>query len=128
MSVAQLTRPLGPVAHGVIAAALAASAASFVPDADARITSIVLSNTSPAPAFGGATFGTVGQSELITGVANGEVDPLDLLDALIEDIGHAPLSSNGRVAYSTQLVILRPVDLSHATRPCCSRSSAAETF
>jgi hypothetical protein len=105
MRIAQLTRAL----HGVIVVALAALAAGFVPDADARITKIMLNP--PTTAYGGAAFGTVGAYEQITGVAYGELDPADPLDAVITDIGLAPLDLNRRVAYSTTVVILRPVQL-----------------
>jgi hypothetical protein len=109
MSVVRFAFPLGPIARAPLAVILAALAASFTPDADARITRIALN---PAvPAFGVTSFGTVGLYEQIDGIAYGEVDPLDPLDAQIQDIGHAPLASNGRVTYSTRVVILKPVQL-----------------
>ena len=49
--------------------------------AEARITKIVI-ETRTSPAFGGASFGNVGQYEQLTGVAFGEVDPKDPLNAV----------------------------------------------
>jgi hypothetical protein len=109
MSIVQSAFPLGPIARAAIAAVLAASAAGVTQNADARITRIALNP--PTVVFGGASFGTAGVYERIDGVAYGEVDPADPLDALIQDIKDARLDSNGRVAYSTQVVILRPVQL-----------------
>jgi hypothetical protein len=109
MSVMQFAFPQGPVARALIAALFAGSVAGFAQSADARITRIALNP--PTVVFGGASFGTAGVYERIDGVAYGEIDPADPLDALIQDIKNAPLDSNGRVAYSTQVVILRPVQL-----------------
>src|ERR1700726_3636023 len=109
MSVMQFAFPQGPIARALIAAIFAGSVAGFAQSADARITRIALNP--PTVVFGGASFGTAGVYERIDGVAYGEVDPKDPLDAQIQDIGLAPLDSSGRVAYSTQVVILRPVQL-----------------
>ena len=45
----------------------------LVSPAEARITKITISST--LPAYGGATFGSVGAYEFVTGIAFGEVDP-----------------------------------------------------
>jgi hypothetical protein len=112
MSVAQLSRPLASITRAVIVGALAALAGGVVPDADARITQID-NPTGPTLMFGGAKFGANQcQYEQLTYTAHGEVDPADPLDAVIQDIRNAQLDSNGRVAYTTQLVIQRPV------KPC----------
>ena len=111
MNVARLTRPFGLVPRATVTAFLAVSAAGLVSDADARITRIALNP--PTPMFAGATFGTVGAYEQITGVAYGVVDPKDPLNALIQDIGLAPRDADGMVEYSTQIVILKPVNLSN---------------
>jgi len=109
MSVAQFTGRLGPIARALIAATVAASSAGFSANADARITRIALNG--PTIMFGGASFGTVGVYEQFDGTAYGEVDPLDPLNALIQDIALAPRNSNGKVTYTTRVVILRPVHL-----------------
>jgi Alpha/beta hydrolase domain len=112
MSVALLTHSGDPNARRVIAAIFAASAMGLICDADARITTID-NATGPTVMFGGARFGANQcQYEQLTFTAHGEVDPQDPLDALIQDIGDAPLDSSGKVAYSTQLIILRP------SKPC----------
>jgi hypothetical protein len=76
--------------------------------AEARITKITISST--VPAYGGATFGSVGAYEFVTGVAFGEVDPNDERNKIIQDIELAPRNAKGRVEYSTNFQILKPVD------------------
>jgi hypothetical protein len=79
-----------------------------VTPADARITRITI--TSTVPAYGGIPFGNVGPYQVVTGVANGAVDPTDPRNAIIQDIGLAPLDAHGLVEYSTNFQILMPVD------------------
>jgi len=76
--------------------------------AEARITKISISST--APAYGGATFGSVGAYEFVTGTAFGEVDPLSPVNKIIQDIELAPRNAKGMVEYSTKFQILKPVD------------------
>ena len=77
--------------------------------AEARTTRIqILSRTT---AFGGYSFPGVGQYEVITGIATGEVDPKDPKNAVITDIGLAPRLANGNVQYQHNFYILKPVDL-----------------
>jgi hypothetical protein len=78
--------------------------------ADARITQLQI--TSQTLAFGGMSFGAVGQYETIVGRASGEVDPNDPLNAIITDIQLAPRNVRGMVEYSMDVVITKPVDLS----------------
>ena len=52
----------------------------------------------------------MGQYEKLAGRAFGEVDPTDPADSLIADITHAPKSFGGKVEYSTDTYILRPID------------------
>ena len=57
--------------------ALAASGAPLVglaPPAAARITGITITTTT-SPAFGGTSFGSVGQYQQLDGTATGEIDP-----------------------------------------------------
>src|SRR6266478_4742936 len=81
--------------------------------AEARITRIVI-QTRTSPAFGGASFGTVGQYEQLDGTAYGEVDPKDPLNAVITDIELAPRNSRGMVEYSMDISILKPIDMSRS--------------
>src|SRR5258708_29631763 len=78
--------------------------------ADARITRIEITKTEPA--FAGASFGSVGAYERVTGKAFGEVDPKLPGNALIQDIQLAPKNARGMVEYVTDIDILRPVDRS----------------
>jgi alpha/beta hydrolase family protein len=80
-----------------------------VPTAQARVTQIVVTKTE-SPAFGGKSFGDVGQYERISGQIIGEVDPKDPVNAIIVDIDLAQKNPNGTVGYSTDFQILRPVD------------------
>jgi len=79
-----------------------------VPSARARVTQIVITATEQ-PAFGGKSFGPVGPYERISGHVTGEVDPKQPLNAIIVDIGLAPVNAKGMVEYSTDFQILRPV-------------------
>ena len=81
----------------------------IVPFAHARVTQINMSTE--APTFGGASFGSVGQYERIEGTISGEVDPKDPLNAVIVDIHRAAKNANGKVGYSADFQILRPMDL-----------------
>jgi len=65
-----------------------------------------------SPTFGGASFGSVGQYELIQGTITGEVDPLNPQNAVIVDLQNAPKNADGMVSYSVDFQIIRPMDLS----------------
>ena len=96
-----------------IATAVAAALAlvSLVtPPAQAGITSIQVTSTTPA--FGGVSFGATGTYENVVGVAHGEVDPDDPLNAVITDIEFAPRNTRGMVEYSMDFSIFKPVDMS----------------
>ena len=93
-----------------IAAALAAGLLGGASIADARTTRIqILTRTT---AFGGYSFPGVGQYEVITGIATGEVKPSDPKNAVITDIGLAPKLPDGNVQYQHNFYILKPIDLS----------------
>jgi hypothetical protein len=79
--------------------------------AHARTTQITILNRSIA--FGGYSFPVVGQYEVITGIAAGEVSPANPQNALITDIALAPRNANGNVVYQHNFYILKPLDLSH---------------
>jgi len=98
------------VLHLSIGAALAAGLLGSASIADARTTNIqILTRTT---AFGGHSFPGVGQYEVITGIATGEVDPTDPKNAVITDIALAPRLPDGNVQYFHNFYILKPVDLS----------------
>jgi hypothetical protein len=79
-------------------------------DVDARITKIQIT-TKESPTFGGYSWPGVGQYEKIVGKAFGEVDPADPKNSIIVDILLAPRNANGRVEYSFDFYILKPIDL-----------------
>jgi hypothetical protein len=94
-----------------IASLLAALATlMFAPAVDARITKIQIT-TKESPTFGGYSWPGVGQYEKIVGKAFGEVDPTDPKNSVIVDILLAPRNSKGRVEYSFDFYILKPIDL-----------------
>jgi hypothetical protein len=65
-----------------------------------------------SPAFGGYSWPGVGQYEKIVGKAFGELDPKDPKNAVIVDLQLAPRNAAGKVEYSFDFYILKPVDLS----------------
>src|SRR5271170_1673727 len=65
-----------------------------------------------SPTFGGLSFGSVGQYELIQGTFTGEVDPFNPQNAVIVDIQKAPRNAKGMVTYSADFQIFRPINLS----------------
>ena len=77
---------------------------------EARITKIVIDHTE-SPTFAGQEFGLVGSYEKVTGRLFGEVDPQAPENAGIVNLDKAPKNAAGRVEYSTDLYILKPVDL-----------------
>jgi hypothetical protein len=93
----------------VIVTALTASMA------EARIVKIEITSKE-SPALEGRTFGDVGPYEKLRGKAYGEVDPADPRNALITDIQLAPRNGNGKVPYSMDIFILKPVDVSKGNR------------
>ena len=97
-------RHLGIVALGVVGILMVAS------DVDARITKIQIT-TKESPTFGGYSWPGVGQYEKIVGKALGEVDPADPKNSVIVDILLAPRNANGRVEYSFDFYIVKPIDL-----------------
>ncbi len=78
--------------------------------AEARIIRIEITSVE-SPTFEGRTFGSVGPYETLRGKAYGEVDPTDPRNAVITDIELAPRNANGKVEYSMDIFILKPVDL-----------------
>jgi len=77
---------------------------------DARITRIDITSVQ-SPTFDGRTFGSVGAYQKLRGKAFGEVDPADPRNAVITDIELAPRNAAGKVEYSMDIYILKPVDL-----------------
>jgi Alpha/beta hydrolase domain len=123
------TTPLSGTACCLAFAAVFAAA----PSAQARITQLVITATE-SPAFGGKSFGAIGRYERISGHVIGEVDPHDPRNAIIVDIGLAPVNAGGMVTYSTDFQLLRPVERRNGNRRLLyeitnrGRTNALETF
>src|SRR5207253_129299 len=82
--------------------------------ARARITKIVITSIEN-PTFGGMLFGvngSIGAYQKLRGVAFGEVDPADPQNAVLTDIELV----SGKVTYSMDIYILRPVNLDSGNR------------
>ena len=86
------------------------SSASAGPKPGTGITRIDITSVE-SPTFGGKAFGSVGAYEKLRGKAYGELDPDDPRNTVITDIKLAPRNSKGNVEYSTDIYILKPVDL-----------------
>ena len=71
---------------------------------------------SQSPTFDGMSFGAVGQYEKLRGTAYGEIDPSDPRNAVITDIELAPVNDRGMVEYSTDIFVLKPIDLEKGNR------------
>ena len=69
-----------------------------------------------SPALEGRTFGDVGQYEKLRGKAYGEIDSRDARNRLIADLELAPRNARGKVEYSMDIVILKPIDMSRSNR------------
>ena len=102
------------VRRTVLIACAAGLLLGLAPHAQARVTRIVFG--APTYPYGTALFGSVGQYEQLDGVAYGEIDPADPLNAVIQDIELAPRNAHGMVEYSTVVSILKPVDMSRSNR------------
>src|SRR5262249_12883256 len=63
------------------------------------------------PLAGGLAFGSTGSYEKLVGTAYLEVDPDDPRNAPIVDLDKAARNARGMVEYSTDLYILKPLDL-----------------
>ncbi len=108
-------RILTPYGRVTAAFVVAAAIGLASPAAEAQITRIVIDPArSQSPAFEGRVFGpngSVGQYEKLRGKAYGELDPADPRNAIITDLALAPRNARGRVEYSMDIFILKPIDL-----------------
>jgi len=103
------TNSVGSKAAARCAMIAAALVLGLAGSAEARITRIDITRVE-SPAFGGASFGTVGTYDKLVGRAFGEVDPRDRQNAVIQDIELAPRNAHGMVEYSMDIYILTPHD------------------
>jgi len=98
----------------LVSAAAVAAVLTCAPPTQARVTKIVI-DTKVSPAFGGATFGNVGQYETIAGRVFGELDPHDPRHRIINDIDLAPKNTHGKVEYMATFFLVKPIDMSKAS-------------
>lgn len=94
--------------RAALLAALSVATICIAGAATARITGIQVTSTTSA--FNGTSFGSVGKYENVVGVAHGELDPDDPLNAVITDIALAPRNARGAVEYSMDFSIFKPVE------------------
>ncbi len=73
-------------------------------------TTAVLHITETSIVAGGHSFGPSGAYEKIRGTIDFQLDPTDPRNAVITDIQNAPRNASGMVEYSTDFLLLRPVD------------------
>src|SRR5712691_3188645 len=85
-------------------------AACAAAPAHARVKKIQIT-AKESPTFGGYSWPGVGQYEKIVGKAFGELDPNDSKNAAIVDLQLAPRNANGKVDYSFDFYILKPIEL-----------------
>ena len=78
--------------------------------AQARVTSIEILRREPFVA--GTTFGDTGAYEKIVGRFHGELDPKAKLNSEIVDLDKGPRNAGGKVEYSADFYILKPLDMS----------------
>ena len=100
--------------HAVTIVTLLLGLALSVP-AHARITRIDIEKVE-SPTFDGASFGNSGPYEKLTGKAYGELDPAHELNRNVVLLDKAPRNAAGRVEYSIDILILKPVDMSRGNR------------
>lgn len=79
-------------------------------NADARVTKILI-DLKQSTVNEGKSFGPVGQYEMLSGKAFGELDPKDPHNAIITDIQFAPRNARGMVEYVATFMLLKPLDL-----------------
>lgn len=87
----------------------------FHTPASSRMQKIVVDRVE-SPTFDGAHFGSVGQYEKIVGRMFGDIDPGALAHQALVNLPLAPTNELGRVAYTTDFHILKPVNPERGNR------------
>ncbi len=67
------------------------------------------------PAFAGRSFGSAGPYEVIIGRIDATLDPHAPQNAIIAGLDMAPVNRDGLVEYSSQVAILKPIDLARGS-------------
>jgi uncharacterized protein (TIGR03437 family) len=102
---------LGPMEHIVLAVLLMVIIAF---SAQARVVSIQI--TSRTSFASGATYGTAGAYETLSGTITFQVDPTDPRNKVVFDLGNATQNSTGKVQFTADFYILKPVDMTKGNR------------
>ena len=92
-----------------LSALLLAVVLTLAIDAEAKL--VKLEITKREVVAGGVSFGEAGPYEKLSGRAWFEVDPTLERNKVVFDIDRAPLNSAGKVEFSADMVILRPINL-----------------
>jgi hypothetical protein len=93
---------------------LAAISLCIPATSDARLTRLEITKTEPLA--GGISWGNSGPYERVTGTAYFEVDSNHHRNEIIVDLDKAPRNARGKVEFSTQFMIVKPVDLGRSNR------------
>ena len=82
---------------------------------DAQVTRLEITKRE-SPVAGGQSYGPTGPYENLQGRIHGEIDPNDPRNRIIQDIDLAPRNASGKVSYVATFSLMKPVDLSKASR------------
>jgi len=82
--------------------------------AHARVTKVTVTSH-VSPAYGGQSFGDAGQYETFSGTLQGEVDPNDRRNAIIQDLQLAPRNARGMVEYTATFFLTKPIDMTKSS-------------
>ena len=85
-----------------------------VQPSEARVVRLVVEQRTSF--VGGADWGKAGPYEMLRGTAHLEADPNNPHDAVIVDLENASRNGKGLVEFSTQFMILKPVDMQRSNR------------
>ena len=120
----QKTRGRGLMGRPYLIAATLAAGIATTSASEAKLTRLeILEREVVAD---GQPFGAAGPYERLTGTAFFEVDPKDPHNAVVFDLDKAPVNAAGKVEFSADMVILRPVEPRQRQRaPCSSKSTTA---
>ena len=98
----------------IVMAGMLAALCLQATQADARLVRLDVAKRETVAA--GMSFGASGAYEKLTGTAYFEADPDDEHDARVFDLVNAPVNAKGRIEFSADMVILKPVDLAKGSR------------
>lgn len=97
------------ISFGLVPSIIVCALAMLAPPASAELVSFEVQSV--APAFAGKQFGAVGEYEVVRAIARYRVDPRVPVNAGLVNIHKAPLGDDQRVAFDTDVVVLKPVNL-----------------